>query len=217
MTQYETTEAQENGICGKENGGGRGIDGFWLKMLAVVTMLIDHIGAIFFPGVLWIRAIGRLSFPIYAFLLTEGFHHTRSTDSYPAHQNIFFTLALSLFMLDKCRDEKAYWKNMGWLLGVMITAELLHVDYGCGGVLVVLLFERLRERKKLMAAAVSLLFIFLWGGVQSFAALALLPILLYNGERGRKIKYVFYTFYPVHLAILWLLKLILVQMYGFQG
>ncbi|WNV59511.1 hypothetical protein RJD28_08645 [Oscillospiraceae bacterium NTUH-002-81] len=50
MTQYETTEAQENGICGKENGGGRGIDGFWLKMLAVVTMLIDHIGAIFFPG-----------------------------------------------------------------------------------------------------------------------------------------------------------------------
>lgn len=58
-------------------------------------------------------------------------------------------------MLDKCRDEKAYWKNMGWLLGVMITAELLHVDYGCGGVLVVLLFERLRERKKLMAAAVS--------------------------------------------------------------
>ena len=65
MTQYETTEAQENGICGKENGGGRGIDGFWLKMLAVVTMLIDHIGAIFFPGVLWIRAIGRLSFPIY--------------------------------------------------------------------------------------------------------------------------------------------------------
>lgn len=82
MTQYETTEAQENGICGKENGGGRGIDGFWLKMLAVVTMLIDHIGAIFFPGVLWIRAIGRLSFPIYAFLLTEGFHHTRSTDSY---------------------------------------------------------------------------------------------------------------------------------------
>ena len=85
------------------------------------------------------------------------------------------------------------------------------------GVLVVLLFERLRERKKLMAAAVSLLFIFLWGGVQSFAALALLPILLYNGERGRKIKYVFYTFYPVHLAILWLLKLILVQMYGFQG
>ena len=242
MTQYETTEAQENGICGKENGGGRGIDGFWLKMLAVVTMLIDHIGAIFFPGVLWIRAIGRLSFPSYAFLLTEGFHHTRSTDSYlkrlvlfacisepffdlafygelihPAHQNIFFTLALSLFMLDKCRDEKAYWKNMGWLLGVMITAELLHVDYGCGGVLVVLLFERLRERKKLMAAAVSLLFIFLWGGVQSFAALALLPILLYNGERGRKIKYVFYTFYPVHLAILWLLKLILVQMYGFQG
>ena len=53
MTQYETTQA-----------GFSGIDGFWLKMLAVVTMLIDHIGAIFFPGVMWLRAIGRLAFPI---------------------------------------------------------------------------------------------------------------------------------------------------------
>ena len=99
MTQYETTEAQENGICGKENGGGRGIDGFWLKMLAVVTMLIDHIGAIFFPGVLWIRAIGRLSFPIYAFLLTEGFHHTRSTDSRATSTSFHcFILSSSVFV-----------------------------------------------------------------------------------------------------------------------
>ncbi len=99
MTQYETTEAQENGICGKENGGGRDIDGFWLKMLAVVTMLIDHIGAIFFPGVLWIRAIGRLSFPIYAFLLTEGFHHTRSTDSYLKRLVLFACISEPFFDL----------------------------------------------------------------------------------------------------------------------
>ena len=53
-----------------------------LKLIACVTMLIDHIGALFFPYALWLRIIGRISFPIYCFLLAEGVHHTHSPLTY---------------------------------------------------------------------------------------------------------------------------------------
>ncbi len=62
---------------------------FTLKLIALITMIIDHIGAIFFPQYIAFRYIGRLSFPIYAFLLSEGFVHTRSRVNYAARLFVF--------------------------------------------------------------------------------------------------------------------------------
>lgn len=53
-----------------------------LKLIAMVCMTIDHIGAYLFPQVLWLRIVGRLAFPIYAFLIAEGCRHTRSMGRY---------------------------------------------------------------------------------------------------------------------------------------
>ena len=53
-----------------------------LKIIALVTMIIDHIGAIFFPELTFIRYIGRISFPLYAFLISEGVAHTSSKQNY---------------------------------------------------------------------------------------------------------------------------------------
>ena len=58
------------------------LSNFDLKLIAIITMTIDHIGIVFgtsFYNLL--RAVGRLSFPIFAFLLTEGYVHTKSFSS----------------------------------------------------------------------------------------------------------------------------------------
>ncbi|MBP3591536.1 MAG: hypothetical protein J6K14_03555 [Clostridia bacterium] len=53
-----------------------------LKMIALVSMVIDHIGVMLFPGVLWLRCLGRISLPIFAYMIAEGCRHTRSMTKY---------------------------------------------------------------------------------------------------------------------------------------
>jgi hypothetical protein len=115
---------------------------FTLKLIAIITMLIDHIGAIFVPGdsmlYLIMRCIGRLSFPIFVFLIVEGFHHTSDVKKYLIrlgafaliseipfdlafygkvfagnHQNVFFTLFLGLLLITLMSIiEKKYQKHV---------------------------------------------------------------------------------------------------------
>ncbi len=48
-----------------------------LKIVAMVTMLLDHIGVYLYPGVLWLRVVGRISLPIFAYMIAEGCRYTR--------------------------------------------------------------------------------------------------------------------------------------------
>ena len=65
----------------------KGLTGNQMKLLALVLMTIDHTGAILYPGVLWLRIIGRLAYPIFAYMVAEGCTHTHSLPRY------FFTMA----------------------------------------------------------------------------------------------------------------------------
>lgn len=58
------------------------ISSFGLHLLAMGLMLCDHIGLAFAPQALWMRCVGRLAFPIFAFLAAEGFRRTRSRAGY---------------------------------------------------------------------------------------------------------------------------------------
>ena len=63
-----------------------------LKLIACVTMLIDHIGAAFVPW-MWLRMVGRIAFPIYCFLLAEGAFYTRNPRRYGARLAVGALLA----------------------------------------------------------------------------------------------------------------------------
>ena len=100
------------------------LSGFQLKCIAILSMALDHTGAVLFPQEIWLRCAGRLAFPIFCFLIVEGFVHTHDVYRYMArlgvfaliseipydlafrgvclefaYQNVFFTLSISLVML----------------------------------------------------------------------------------------------------------------------
>lgn len=58
------------------------LDGNHLKIIAAISMVIDHVGYLFFPRLTFLRILGRISFPIFAFFIAEGWHYTRSRGKY---------------------------------------------------------------------------------------------------------------------------------------
>ena len=212
------------------------LNSFQLKCIAIITMLIDHMGAILFPGQMVFRYIGRISFPIFCFLLTEGFYHTRNVEKYIARlgvfaliseipydlafrntylefsrQNVFFTLFIGVIMMYTIVRTNNITIKAVYLLISMWAAQTVASDYGMKGILLIAVYHFFRENlpaKAILGASWN----FIWNAsIQGYGALATVPILLYNGEKGRSMKYIFYVFYPVHLLILYFVSVILIR------
>ena len=114
----------------------KGLSGNQLKLLAVMLMTIDHIGAILYPNVLWLRLIGRLAYPIFAYMVAEGCTHTRSLPRYFAtmaamaavcqvavyfvtgslYQYILVTFSLSIGLVCLLKKAKDTNHMLWWLL-----------------------------------------------------------------------------------------------------
>ncbi len=211
----------------------KGLNTFTLKMIAIVSMVIDHVGHIFFPEAMIFRIIGRMSFPIFAYVLAEGFHYTKDVKKYLlrlglfallseipydlaimgsvlefSHQNVFFTLFFGVLMLYVMSRMKNMLMQYAVVLVAVFVCRFLHTDYRSIGVLLVFIFYVFRQRKAEKLLIVGLIFLGLTGGLQLYALLALPLIALHNGEQGTKMKAFFYLFYPAHLLILYLVHLI---------
>ena len=61
----------------------------WLKIIAILLMIIDHIGVVFFPEQPVWRIIGRLAFPLFAYQLAVGFQYTRDRQRQLTYLMIF--------------------------------------------------------------------------------------------------------------------------------
>ncbi len=231
------------GLVGRDFG----LSGSTLKILACVTMLIDHsaatilkdLGSLAFQqgrielyqqissAYRIFRGIGRLAFPIFCFLLVEGFFHTRSVRKYalrlflfalfsefffdfalkpnyfyPEKQNVFFTLLIGLITIYSMdlAQRMPILQFMAAAAG-MFFAEGLMTDYNWKGVFLIVVLYFFHEYP-LYSCIVGAMAIS-WENV---APLSFIPIYLYNGKRGLSLKYAFYFFYPAHLLFLGLIS-----------
>jgi hypothetical protein len=191
-----------------------------LKLIAIVTMIIDHVGWILLPDLIILRLIGRLSFPIFAYGIAKGYIYTANLKKYfirllifafisqpiynfllPGHLNIFFTLIAGLtciYLIDKKR----------YLLALLpvVASMIFPMDYGIYGVLTIAMFYIFN--KKTVPIVISLILLNLAYALlhnsylQSISLLSLL-IILRDFKFSIKVnKYLSYIIYPLHLAIL---------------
>lgn len=215
------------------------LNGTMLKLFACAFMLIDHIAKfllyrnnelyfnVSLETIQSLVMIGRLAFPIFAFLLTEGYIHTHNKMKYALNlllfgiiseipfdlmlygsisftsQNVMFTLLigfLGIWSLDFFKDNIFF--RIGSIAILALVTHFCKVDYGAAGFAFILLMYALRNEKALQSVICSIV---IPSSVMVFISFGL--IYMYNGQRGTKskiAKYAFYSFYPIHMLAIYL-------------
>ncbi len=248
MNRTYTLPFSQRGFVGSEYG----FSGSTLKLFACVTMLIDHTGASVVNALLaktsrlsnpelygnlsslysLMRNIGRLAFPIFCFLIVEGYFHTRSVRKYCERmflfallsefpfdfalkasvpywqkQNVYFTLLISIvciYLLDELRERP--WLQFFAVAASMYLSDALMTDYNYKGVFLIVMLYFFHDHRLYQCAAGAAAIA--W---EKYAPLAYILCFFYNGKRGLKLRYFFYLFYPVHLLILGIIKYMILR------
>lgn len=242
---------------------------FVLKIIAVIAMLIDHTAAAFGPTIIndmWtgsniglfidpyglMRSIGRIAFPIFAYLIAQGCLYTKNIGKYLLRlgvlaiisepffdmgfwdgsinflrdTNIFYTLFLgvaAIALYENLQRNFPKVSNLAILapLPMMAMAWLLSTDYSFFGVGIIFLIYLMRpDSHSGRCIALSIGMVTLYGldaitltgqininglSMLAFSLISVGLIALYNGKLGPSnaaIKWGFYFFYPVHIAVL---------------
>ena len=202
-------------------------------------MTADHVGVILYPELAVLRFVGRLSFPLFAYLLMLGMETTRNVRNYfirlfvfafisqvpfflaidyaPFEMlNIFFTLSAGLLFI-------YFFKNGSMFVVVPMLASLvLPFDYGIYGIAIIGCMYILKKNTKFGVASLVLLnalFLVPWN--TQFLSVAAIPLIVLHKNGSLTItkqtaelhaipvwrKYFFYIYYPLHLTLLYIIKL----------
>lgn len=214
-----------------------------LKRIAMLAMVTDHIGAVCIERTPLIsvenwkivdtvcRLTGRLAFPLFAFLLLQGFIYTRSRTRYLtrlfllglvseipfdlavsggldfSRQNTCLLLAFGLGLLI-LMEKVPRWGQLLLALAAMAVSWVLRLDYSFMGILLICLLYWFQgdRRKQCTAGVLATIY-------ELTAALAFFFVARYNGRAGEKRipRPVWYLFYPVHLLVLYGVSLLIIK------
>jgi len=221
----------------------------FLKIFAIITMAIDHINHIIFAReYIYLTYVGRLAFPLFAFILAYNFYYNTSNQtkylerllifaliSQPfyflavgtTNLNIFFTLALGMACLLFFNKKKTWYLPylvlpLIWLV-LSQNSGIPNVDYGLPGVLLVYSIGLFLKNYQtaygflvgIFLILINLKIIALYSAYKAMASILSIPVVyLSQFVKGNlrvlfKHKYFFYIFYPGHLFLLWLIKLVI--------
>lgn len=241
----------------------RFLNGNALKIIGAILMTIDHIGYIFFPKLMILRYIGRLSFPIFALMISEGAKYTKNKfkyfflvflvgaicqlfyyffSNYSLHMNILITFSLSILLIYVLQFTKYLLFNTSLnkvmkivlsiaillcsFTSVYLLSEVISFDYRIWGILTPVFaslfdFRNINVPAKLkkidnyylrlicLELGVFLVSLHSWK-FQAYSLLAIFILLFYSEQKGKyNMKYFFYLFYPLHLAFLYGISILL--------
>ena len=202
-----------------------------LEWIAMVTMLIDHLGVSFFPDVPFLRMIGRIAFPLYCFFIVLGLTRTRNQKRYLQrlliialisqipYNLVFPTLRLNVVfgLLAGAMLIYIYEKYNGKLKWVLVTTIIIivflsndYVSYGIYGVLLCLMYYFLKDKTMELIGChivLNLLFNYFQTGSfisgQMLSVIGTLIIILRSRLPILPVPRKFYqAFYPVHLLVI---------------
>lgn len=238
------------------------LSGSTIKLIACLLMAIDHIGYHLFPDIVILRIIGRLSMPLFAFLIAEGCYYTKNKLKHFLlvfisgivfllgvkifagfwYYNIFLIFAISIiyiYLLQLFKNFSFKGNNkliksilsfvlfVGIVYGGFLLYELVSFEYGFSVMMlpVVISLVDLKDYIKhpsikyidnfytrMIIMAIALIptcFDRAIPSLQVYSYFSLLILLLYNGKVGnKKLKYFFYLFYPLHILLILLMKIL---------
>ena len=172
-----------------------------LQLVAIITMLVDHTGIVFFPGQIWLRVVGRIAFPLFCYNIVRGVDYTKNPlryalrlllfaiiSQYPymlalSHEiyelNVVFTLLLGMLSIWGIKERKHYSHILVPLICLTLST-LLTMDYGFRGVLLIIFMYLCKENAGAFAA-MFISFCLYWGAnsytVVNFQNISLSPAL----------------------------------------
>lgn len=236
-----------------------GLTGFSLKIIAMVTMFIDHYALmIILNGKLYgynkslltnalslpegqklffwykiLRIIGRISFPIFALLIVEGFRKTKNRFLYFLRiitlafvseipydllvfnklicfdvQNVLFTYIVGLFLLllIESTDFLPIYIHAIFAAVAAVVTYLIRADYYIYGIILIFIFYEFRHDVNFMLfLSIPVLFLSSYTSFYGMAILSVPFLYLYNGQKGVSLGKLPYIFYPVHMLLLYII------------
>lgn len=203
-----------------------------LQLVAMLTMLTDHIGFLLFPEDIGWRIVGRLAFPLYAYSLVQGYLHTANVGKYLKRMgwlallsqipfmlaintwkiNVICTLLVSaavLYLMDRLKHG-----SLSFLVAAaaILAMEWIPMDYGAYALLLILIY-RYSPAGWMFALHLSLtlLFIYIRMPMYQLASVLATVWLLSPKPKLNQIswavpRWLWLAFYPVHLTLLFVLK-----------
>ncbi|MDQ0896330.1 MULTISPECIES: TraX family protein [unclassified Paenibacillus] len=204
-----------------------------MEWLAMITMIIDHIGYVWFPNIPDWRIIGRIAFPIYAFGVARGMSFTRDPQKYIFRLlflavisqlpysllfknesiNVIAAFTIIVFALYRVEAAEKLREKLFWFIGAGLLLDISGTDYGSYALLLVAIYRYTRGFEAIFLHI--LINIFAWFAFHMplqvwsiIPTLALAWVPLSKAEISPKFKvpsWLWRSFYPVHLMMLWLL------------